>query len=56
MKARFSISDKEVPYSTENMAILAASILVSILQKESADHISIKTEDAEYVFSRVSHD
>ena len=52
MKAKFSILPSEINYSTENMAMLASSILISVLSKENADYIKIKTEDCNYISRR----
>ena len=55
MKAKFSVLPNEISYTTEKMAILAASILISVMEKENVDHINIKTEGQSYISSRKPH-
>ena len=54
MKAKFSVLPNEISYTTEKMAILAASILVSIMKTEDAEHIRIRTEDETFEFRKVN--
>ena len=52
MKARFLVLPDKIDLRKENMALLAASILISIMKTENADYIKIKTEDCNYIFRR----
>ena len=54
MKARFSFLPDKIDLRKENMALLAASILVSIMKTEDAEHIRIRTEDETFKFRKVN--
>ena len=54
MKARFSVLPNKIDLRKENMALLAASILVSIMKTEDAEHIRIRTEDETFEFRKVN--
>ena len=52
MKARFSVLPDKIDLRKENMALLAASILISIMKTEKAEYIRITTEDEIYEFRK----
>ena len=52
MKARFSILPNKIDLRKENMALLAASILISIMKTEKAEYVRITTEDEIYEFRK----
>ena len=52
MKARFSVLPDRIDLRKENMALLAASILISIMKTEKAEYIRITTEDEIYEFRK----
>ena len=52
MKERFSVLPDKIDLRKENMALLAASILISIMKTEKAEYIRITTEDEIYEFRK----
>ena len=53
MKARFSVLPDKIDLRKENMALLAASILISIMETEEAEYIRIRTEDELFEFRKM---